>query len=593
MPLVRHDTTPNDRLAVQPSVHYLISLYKPILLFAAAVPFAWVISNVVEQDARRRRFMPDVWAGINIATLVLGIACVLLIQWFWLGFPLMLLLFSGALFGYWKYRDGRLPPSEHFNLLAGKWAAASAARKARKTLGEVTVVFQDGKGKRLQPPSREDPMLPVHLGAEQIVVPSLPARASRVDMVPGPQGHTVIRVVDTIRSKVSTLPTAESDKVIEYLKKAAGLDTKERRKRQVATLGMRAGESVQTFRLTTWGASAGQSLRIEHDREKQLTKKLEEMGFLPPQLQALRDATDKVAGGVVIVAVPPGNGLTTLGLALLQRHDPYTMDIKTVEKVVERKLEGVTHNEWTLGVDGADYATSVQTVVRRGPNVLLVSDLAEQGLVPVLVNPNSANTIFYALVPAETGAAALALYLKNAVDKSAAAKSLRAVVAGRAIRLLCKQCRQPFEASAEQAKRLGAPAGKTLTLYKMGGQIQVKNQIVPCLECQGTGFVGVTGAYEVLRPDERATELMVAGDVVNAYQQMRRAHRAPSAQEAALFKVRSGETSLEEVARAFAPRTAAAKPAGTARSAAPSTGAPSAQGKVSQATRLPTQRGNP
>ena len=545
---------------MQPSVHFLISIYKPLLLFAAAVPFSLVISSVVEQDARRRRFMPDVWAGINLTVLVLGIACVLLLPWFWLGFPLMLLLYCGALFGYWKYRDARLPPSEHFDLLAGKWAAASAARKARKALGEVTVVFQDGKGKQLQPPSREDPRLPVHLAAEQVVVPSLPARASRVELVPGPQGHTVIRVVDTIRSKVSTIPSAESEKVIDYLKEAAGLDTKERRRRQVATLGMRAGDSVQVFRITSWGSTAGQTLRIEHDREKQLTKKLDEMGFLPAQLQAIREATDKIAGGVVIVAVPPSNGLTTLGLALVQRHDPYTMDIKTVEKLVERKLEGVTHNEWSMGTDGADYATTVQSVVRRGPNVLLVSDLAEQGLAPVLVNPNSANTIFYALIPAESGAAAVAHYLKGANDNAAAAKALRAVIAGRGVRLLCKKCRQPFEATADQAKRLGAPAGKVLTLYKMGGQVQVKNQVVPCPECQGSGFVGVSGAYEVVRPDERAVELLTAGDVVNAYQQMRRAHRAPSAQEAALYKVRTGETSLDEVARAFAPRVTPAKP---------------------------------
>lgn len=556
---------------MQPTAYFLLSVYKPLLALAAVLPFAWAISSVVEQDARRRRFLADVWGAVNVLVLLLGIVVVVFVPWFWLGWPLMVALYAGALTAYWKYRDGRLPPDEHFQLAAGRFAAAVAARKARKAFGEVTAVFQDAKGNKLQPPAKTDAQLPVHLGAEQVVVASLPARATRVDLIAGPEGHVHWRTIDTVRTRVETIPTPEATKVIDYLKKAAALDTKERRKRQVATLGMRAGDNVQNFRMTTWGSSAGQHLRLEHDRERQLTHELPKMGFLAQQLESLKEATDtsERPGGVVVVAMPTAGGLTSLALALLHEHDPYTFDIKTVEKLVERKLEGVTHQEWSLADGGADYAATVQTVVRRGPAVMLVSDLMEPGVGPILISRHSTSTLFYCLVPAESGPVAIQAFLKATGDSAAASKVFRAVIDGRTIRTLCSQCRQQFEATPEQAKRVHAPAGKPATLYKAGGQIQVKNHIVPCPACQGTGFVGATGAYEVLWPDERAVELLAAGDVVNAFQQMRRAHRSPLAQEVALSKVRSGETSLEEVARAFASRTPA-KPK-TAAAARPTT----------------------
>ena len=64
--------------------------------------------------------------------------------------------------------------------------------------------------------------------------------------------------------------------------------------------------------------------------------------------------------------------------------------------------------------------------------------------------------------------------------------------------------------------------------------------------------------------------MLVAGDIANAYQQMRRAFRTPLTQECALLKVRTGETSLEEIARVFAPKSpSTAKPNSAAMTAVP------------------------
>jgi type II secretory ATPase GspE/PulE/Tfp pilus assembly ATPase PilB-like protein len=115
-------------------------------------------------------------------------------------------------------------------------------------------------------------------------------------------------------------------------------------------------------------------------------------------------------------------------------------------------------------------------------------------------------------------------------------------------------------------------------IYKQSGKVLVKEQPVDCPTCKGTGFLGATAAVEVLVLDDEARRLLAGGDVKGAYLQARRAFKTPSLQDAALIKVRAGETSFDEVKRVFAPPAAApaaAKPAAAAPAAAkPATPAP-------------------
>ena len=555
-------TTPSF-LAVEPIAINLISIYKPILIFLTILPYAWVISTVIEMDSRKRRLFPERWGGLALVVFVLGIATVLLVPIFWIGWPLMIAMFTAVPYSYWKFRDNRVSPADKFDIFATKLAAFKAKRKMKQAFDEVTASYGTGKGKFVTPPEKGEPDFETHLNTERMLVPSLPARANRVELSPIAGGYLTVQTVDTIKSRRETYQADIAIKMIDHLKSAAGLDIKERRKRQSAILGMKIGDGDVKFLLTTWGSSAGQILRLELDREKQLTIPFDQLGLLPIQAQTLKDALDNVVGGVVLVLVPPTHGLTTLGYALLSQHNPYTSDIKTIERQVDRRLEGVTQLAWIAGEATNDYSTALQSIVRRGPNVMLVSDITDPGTGPILTNTNSENTLFYVLIPTDSVGIGLSTYIKAVGDPKAAASSLRAVVAGRLVRKLCPECRQSFQASPDQSKRLGAAAGKPLQLYRASGKVQVKNDIVDCGNCQGTGFLGTIGVFEVVRPDDRGREMLVNGDIANAYQQMRRAYRTPLTQECALLKVRAGETSLEEIARVFAPKVPpAAKPGG-------------------------------
>ena len=552
-------------LAVNPIAVYLVSTYKPILIFLTILPYAWVISTVIEMDSRKRRLFPERWGGLALVVFVIGIATVLFVPIFWIGWPLMIAMFMAVPYSYWKFRDKRVAPADKFDIFATKLAAFKAKRKMKQAFDEVTASYGTGKGKFITPPEKGAPDFDTHLNTERMLVPSLPARASRVELAPVTGGYLTVQTVDSIKNRRETYPADVAVKMIDLLKSAAGLDIKERRKRQSAILGMKIGDGEVKFLMTTWGSSGGQILRLELDREKQLTIPFDQLGMLPIQAQTLKDALENVPGGVVLVLVPPTHGLTTLGYALLTQHNAYTRDIKTIERQVDRRLEGVTQLAWIAGEATNEYSTTLQSIVRRGPNVMLVSDITDAGTGPILTHANSQNTLFYVLIPTDSVTIGLSTYLKAVGDPNAAANSLRAVVAGRLVRKLCPECRQSFQASPDQSKRLGAAAGKPLQLFRASGKVQIKNDIVDCGNCQGTGFIGTIGVFEVVRPDDRGREMLVAGDIANAYQQMRRAFRTPLTQECALLKVRAGETSLEEIARVFAPKVPpAAKPSGAA-----------------------------
>ena len=521
-------------------------------------------------DSRKRRFFPERWGGLGLVVFIIGISTVLYVPIFWIGWPLMIAMFMVVPYSYWKFRDKRVAPAEKFDIFATKLAAFKAKRKMKQAFDEVTASYGTGKGKFVTPPEKGAPDFETHLNTERMLVPSLPARASRVELTPVAGGYLTVQTVDTIKSRRETYQANVAIQMIDLLKAAAGLDIKERRKRQSAILGMKIGDGEVKFLLTTWSSSAGQILRLELDREKQLTISFDNLGMLPIQAQTLKDALENVVGGVVLVLVPPTHGLTTLGYTLLTQHNAYTSDIKTIERQVDRRIEGVTQLAWIAGEATNEYSTALQSIVRRGPNVMLVSDITDAGTGPILTHANSQNTLFYVLIPTDSVTIGLSTYLKAVGDPKSAANSLRAVVAGRLVRKLCPECRQPFQASADQSKRLGATAAKPLQLFRASGKIQVKNEIVNCGLCQGTGFLGTVGVFEVVRPDDRGREMLVAGDIANAYQQMRRAFRTPLTQECALLKVRTGETSLEEIARVFAPKSpSTAKPNSAATTAVP------------------------
>lgn len=553
-------------LAAQADTAFLMSVVKPVLLVASIIPYAWVVSSRLEPDTRYFHFNVALWNGLFLAAGIAALAAMVLIPIFWVGWPVAILLLAGTLFGYWQYRDSRVPQERRYRPFSGEFREKMEARRAKRGIAKAQISFVGSRGEVRNVPGKEDPLLPVHLRVEEILVPSLERRASRLDIAPGRGGIVASCLVDGVRANLGSLSAEEAQAVVDFIKAQAGLDVQDRRRRQEAEFSLNGPTGTATLTLATSGSSAGQTLRLDFNRRERLSRPYDSLGLLEAQraiLDPLAEVHDR--HGVVLIAASGGQGLTTTGYSLLSRHDAFTCNIKTLEKKVELRLDGIDHVEWDASNPSLPFATQLQSILRRDPDIVLVGDTSETNTQATAAAPGREGPLVYVLMQQPGVSAAITEWCRAVGDLKAAVKPLRAIMTQRLVRTLCPNCKQPFQPPPEQLKRLGIPERAAGRIHRAVGKIQpARNRIEDCPVCQGSGYLGQVAVFEVMPVTDEIRKHLLEGDLKASMAEARR-HKMLLLPEAALAKVVSGDTSLEEFARVFAPKPAAPRPAASAK----------------------------
>ena len=187
----------------------------------------------------------------------------------------------------------------------------------------------------------------------------------------------------------------------------------------------------------------------------------------------------------------------------------------------------------------------------------MVDLIKEADTARVIVEPGMMGPLMYIPQRAESAAELIRDWVKLVGNVAHATKALRVAVNQRLLRNLCPNCKQAYQPTAEQIKRLNVPVSKVTELFRAHGKIQVKNKIEDCPVCQGLGYLGQTGVFEVMIVDDEARKYLAGGDLKAALGHARR-NKMISLQEAALQKVIAGDTTIDEVVRVTTPARASA-----------------------------------
>jgi hypothetical protein len=182
---------------------------------------------------------------------------------------------------------------------------------------------------------------------------------------------------------------------------------------------------------------------------------------------------------------------------------------------------------------------------------VLISELSESETAKTAAVPGMEGPLIYIPQRLPTVNDQIRHWAKHVGDLKTAVKSLRIVMNQRLVRQVCPNCRQPFEPSAEQLRKMNLPSGKVKQLYQASGKIQLKNKIDTCPVCGGTGYFAQVGVFQVMVVTDAIRRLLLGGDLKGALAESRR-DKMMYLQEAAVRKVVDGETTIEEVGRVTA-----------------------------------------
>lgn len=538
---------------------FLMSIWKPVLLVIPFIGWGWIVAHVYDKHALRFHLGREKWNMIHMTAGLLALAAALLIPieayWgFFVSFLVVVAILAADIIAFplIANKDERVPERAHLRLDFSSLAEARAKKAEAKQAGTVALAINRPDKTKVPVPEKETEEYEVRVAAEALVIRAVDMGATRVDLAPTGKDNTYAAsyLVDGVRHAGETLSANQAVRVHDFWKSAGKLDVSDRRRRMKADLSFDHSGVPHTLRVETMGAQGGVRLTLRLDLSQQVRRAADELGLLPQQMDELR-ALVQDGQGVVLLAAPPGQGRTTTLYSVVQMHDAYTSNVQTIEVDMLDSLEGVRQNVFDQTADGQEYSKLVRSILRRDPDVVGIAELPDSETAQEITRSDHDRTRVYVTVRADSVLGAVQVWAKAVGDLEQASSCLRGVVAEKLMRNLCMNCRVPYQPSPDMLKKLGLPADKVKQLFKKGGQVLIKNKPDVCPVCQGVGYKGQTGAFELCRFTDEDRAKVKSNDLNGLRAELRK-RQVVTVQQAALRKAVEGVTSVEEVLRVTA-----------------------------------------
>ena len=323
------------------------------------------------------------------------------------------------------------------------------------------------------------------------------------------------------------------------LKILADLDIAERRVPQDGRIRMRFGDRVIDFRVSTLPTLFGERTALRILDKDRLTLDLESFGMEARAervlLEAIADTT-----GMVLVTGPTGSGKTTTLYSALVRLNTVNVNVMTAEDPVEYSLPGINQVQVRPKI-GLTYASTLRAFLRQDPNIVMVGEIRDRETGDIAVKAALTGHLVLSTLHTNDAATTTTRLVDMGIEAFNLAAAVKAITAQRLVRRICAVCRIEADYPVEVLRSAGFDTGRggACTFFRGEG----------CESCDGSGYAGRQGLYEVLPMSPAVRRLVLDGAYADEIKRRAIDEGMVTLREDGLLKARAGIVTLDEVLR--------------------------------------------
>jgi type IV pilus assembly protein PilB len=331
-----------------------------------------------------------------------------------------------------------------------------------------------------------------------IIARAIHAKASDIHFEPFEKEFKIRYRVDGALYEMAPPPRRLAIPLTSRIKVMANLNIAERRVPQDGRIQtILAGRQVD-LRVSTLPTQYGESVVLRILDRTVVNLDLEKLGIPKHIFDYICETVEK-PNGIFIVTGPTGSGKTTTLYSCLGRINTIDTKILTVEDPVEYELEGIIQVPANEAI-GLTFARALRAFLRQDPDKILVGETRDLETAQIAIQASLTGHLVMTSLHTNDAAGAVTRLLDMGVEPFLMSATMEGILAQRLLRRVCKECRTPFSPKEDVLAQLGMTASEVGDRPFYFGK--------GCEICNGTGYKGRVGIYELLDIREPIRQLI-------------------------------------------------------------------------------------
>jgi type IV pilus assembly protein PilB len=378
-----------------------------------------------------------------------------------------------------------------------------------------------------------------------LLVDSLKRGASDIHIEPYEKEFRVRFRIDGVLYNVMALPLKLKDPLTSRIKIMAKLDIAEKRLPQDGRIKIKMKVEDRSrdldFRVSVLPTLWGEKIVMRLLDKSKLMLDMTKLGFEPHSLERFKNAISKPYG-IVLVTGPTGSGKTnTLYSAIASLNKPDT-NIMTAEDPVEFNLPGINQVQIKEQI-GLNFAAVLRSFLRQDPNIILVGEIRDYETAEIAVKAALTGHLVLSTLHTNDAPSTVSRMVNMGIEPFLVGTAVNLIQAQRLVRRVCGKCKidHTTDVPAKTLIDIGFAPEQVGTFQVLKGK--------GCGVCNGTGYKGRVGLYEVMEISEGIRDLIMVGATAIEIKRKALEEGMLTLRQSGLEKIKNGVTTVEEVLR--------------------------------------------